>query len=85
MRTTVASASDASPRRASAAVDQQRLWRVEPEPDERHGRRLRDVFDGAAVRRVRKHGIDDDAVARAKSPCGICCQRAVDASVTCAQ
>ena len=44
-------------------VDQQGLWRVEPQPDERHRGRLGDLFDDAPVGRPRIYRIDDDAVA----------------------
>ena len=60
-------------------VDQQRLRRVEPQPDERYRGGLGDLFNGASVGRPRIHRIDDDAVARAKDQCGMFCQMCVHA------
>ena len=79
MRTTLASASDASLRRWASPVDQQGLWRFEPQPDERHRCGRRHVFNDLSVCRPRIDRIDDDAVACTEDECGLFCQGGVDA------
>ena len=79
MRTTLASASDASLRRWAVRSISSGLWRVEPQPDERHRGGLGNLFNDAPVGRPRIDRIDDDAVACTKDECGLFCQGGVHA------
>ena len=60
-------------------VYQQGLWRVEPQPDERHRGGLGNLFSDSPIGRPRVDRIDDDAVACTKDECRLFRQGGVHA------
>ena len=79
MRTTLASASDGIVAAPGSPVDQQGLWRVEPQPDEWHRGSPGNLFNRSPVGRPRMNRIDDDAVACTEDERGLFRHGGVDA------
>ena len=80
MRTTSASASDGSLRRCSVRVDQHGLWRLEPQPDERHRGGLGDAVRWPRRSAARAYTASTTTLwPRTEDQCGALCQGGVHA------